>query len=323
MSWLQSSLALCCVTTALAAQDLPAAPGTLLDIDNGRRLHLLCAGQGGPTVVLEAGASAFAIDWTLVQKEIAKSHRVCSYDRAGMGWSDPLPADAIAAEYDTPDLHKLLAAAKEAPPYVLVGASHGGMLIRHYLSAYPSEVAGLVFVDSATEDRLFSMIRGEAFLIAEMTSDQIRETLPPSTVRIPKRAVQKGPPFDALPPELYQQRLMLDQRLIAATPATLTPEAIFRIRDYERGLLARLLASRRSGLPFGDRPTVVLARGAERDAEREAVQVALSKLSSNSRYSLVEGAGHEIHLFNATAVITAIHDVATSARLHSRLPSRQ
>jgi pimeloyl-ACP methyl ester carboxylesterase len=305
-----------------AQQDLPPAAGKLYDIGNGRRLHLLCSGQGSPTVVLEAGASSFAIDWTLVQTEIAKSHRVCSYDRAGMGWSDALPADAVAATRDTPDLHALLTAAKEPAPYVLVGASHGGMLIRHYLAAYPSEVAGLVFVDSSTEDRLFSMVRGEAFLIANMTADQLREGLPPWPVRIPRRAVHKGAPFDKLPAELYQQRLLLDARLIAAMPETITPEAIFRVRDAERELLAKLLASRQSGSPFGDRPTVVLTRGAERDAQREAAHVALSKLSTNSRYNLIEGAGHEIHLFDPPAVITAINDVVAAVASKARLARR-
>lgn len=115
----------------------------MVDI-GGRRLHLLCSGQGAPTVILEAGASSFAVDWTLVQREVAKSHRVCSYDRAGMGWSDPLPADAIATE--TADLHAVLTAAKERGPYVLVGASRGGLLIRNYLAQHPADVVGLVFV---------------------------------------------------------------------------------------------------------------------------------------------------------------------------------
>jgi len=323
MSLLRSSFIVSSLAASLSAQaTLPAPPGKLVDIDNGRRLHLLCSGQGAPTVLLEAGASAFAIDWTIVQNELQKSHRVCSYDRAGMGWSDPLPTDAIAAERDTPDLHALLTAAKESAPFVLVGASHGGLLIRHYLAQYPAEVTGLVFVDPSTEDRLFSMVRGEAFLIAEMTPDQIREGGPPSTVRVPKRPVQKGAPFDKLPPELYQQRLAADERLVASQPSTLTPEAIFRLRDRERARLAGLLASRKAGTPFGDRPTVVLSRGDERDQGREGSHAAVAKLSTNSRHTVIVGSGHEIHLFQPPAVIQAINDVLESVARKTPLTPR-
>jgi pimeloyl-ACP methyl ester carboxylesterase len=308
MMWLRSSLVVL-FTAALSAQSgLPPPPGQLFDIGDGRRLHWLCSGLGSPTVILEAGASAFAIDWTLVQREVAKSHRVCSYDRAGMGWSDPLPAEAIAAERDTPDLHALLGAAKETPPYLLVGASNGGLQIRHYLAQFPAEVAGLVFVDPATEDRLFSMVRGEVFTIAEMTSDQVREGSPPWPVRIPKRPVQKGAPFDKLPPQVYQQRLLLDERLIASQPETLTPEQIFRVRDAERAALARLLAQRKTGTPFGDRPTVVLSRGSERDTDREKSHADLAKLSTNGRHRVVPNAGHELHLFDPPSVIQAINE---------------
>jgi len=318
MSLLRSSVLACCFAAALAAQqELPPAPGKLFDIGGGRQLHLLCSGQGSPAVVLEAGASAFAIDWTIVQSELAKSHRVCSYDRAGSGWSDPLPADVLAT--DTADLHALLSAAKEPPPYLLVGASRGGLLIRNYLAAYPTDVAGFVFVDPATEDRLFGMVGGTAIAIAEMTPEQMRSTLPAVTVRIPRRLVQMGAPFDRLPPELYKQRLLLDERLIASTPATLTPEQIGRYQEQERAMLAALLATRKTGTPFGDRPTIVLSRGDERNAEREDVHAQLAKLSTNSRHTVIGGAGHEIHLFHPRAVINAVNDVLEAIAKKSQL----
>ncbi|HJU41409.1 MAG TPA: alpha/beta hydrolase [Vicinamibacterales bacterium] len=302
------SLLISCVFAGVAsAQTLPAAPGALVDIGNGRRLHLLCSGQGAPTIILEAGASSFAIDWTLVQRELAKSNRVCSYDRAGMGWSDPLPTDALATE--AADLRSLLAAAKVPGPYVLVGASRGGLLIRDYLARYPADVIGLVFIDPGTEDRLWSMVGGRAFLIAEMTSDQIRSSLPPKPVPVPRRPVQKGAPFDKLPPELYEQRLLLDERLIAAQPETVTPEQIFLFQDHERQRFASLLASRKAGTPFGDRPTIVLSRGTDRDGGREASHAAVAKLSTRSRHRVIEGAGHEIHLFEPPAVVSAIREV--------------
>lgn len=318
MSLLRSSFLACCLTATLAAQpDLPPAPGKLFDIGAGRRLHMLCGGEGSPSILFEVGAAAFSIDYTLVQYQLQKSHRVCVYDRAGSGWSDPLPGDALAT--DARDLHALLAAAREPAPYVLVGASRGGLLIRGYLAAYPDEVAGLVFIDPASEDRLFGMVNGQAIAIAEMTAEQMRSTLPGRTVRIPRRPVQKGAPFDALPPELYQQRLILDERLIAALPETLTPGQLGRIQEHERQFLAALLATRKAGTPFGNRPTIVLSRGDERNKEREDVHKALANLSTNSRHTVVSSSGHEIHLFQPRAVIAAVNDVLEAIAKKSQL----
>jgi pimeloyl-ACP methyl ester carboxylesterase len=294
-------------TTALAAQDLPPPPGKLFDVDHGRRLHLLCSGAGSPTVVIEAGASAFAIDFTLVQRELQKSSRVCSYDRAGSGWSDVF--SPFAPGKYAQHLHALLTAAKEPGPYVLVGASRGGLLIRGYLAAYPSDVAGLVFIDPATEDRMWGMVGGQAVAIAEMTPEQMRSTLPSQPVRIPRRPVQKGAPFDLLPPELYQQRLLIDERLIASVPETATPEQLGAYQEGERALLASLLATRKAGTPFGDRPTVVLSRGTDRNADREESHAAVAKLSTRSQHRVIAGAGHEIHLFDPPAVTAAIREV--------------
>ena len=291
----------------LAAQDLPPAPGKLFDVGNGRRMHLLCSGSGSPSIIIEPGASAFAIDFTLVQRELQKTHRVCSYDRAGSGWSDPLPP--FTPPKDAADLHALLQAAKEPPPYVLVGASRGGLLIRGYLNAYPSEVAGLVFIDPATEDRLFAMVGGRPMAIAEMTAEQMKSTIPNRPVRVPKRAVQAGPPFDLLPAELYKQRLLLDERLIALLPETLTPEQLLAYQESERVFLSSLLATREAGQPFGHRPTIVLSRGTDRNQGREDSQRRIAGLSKNSRFSVVSGSGHEIHLFHPRAVINAITDV--------------
>jgi pimeloyl-ACP methyl ester carboxylesterase len=304
---LRSSLLVCCFTAALAAQNLPPAPGKLFDVGQGRRLHLICGGDGSPTIVFEAGLPGFAIDFTLVQRELQKTNRVCTYDRAGSGWSDPLPANALPDEAN--DLHALLAAAREKAPFVLVGASRGGLLIRDYLAKYPDEVAGLVFMDPATEDRMFAVVGKQSIAIAEMTAEQMRSTIPARTVRIPRRPVQQGAPFDALPPELYKQRLLLEERWIAALPQTLTPEQLGRIQERERVFLASLLATRKAGLPFGKRPTIVMSSGNNPNPLRDAAHKALASLSSNSRRMVIAGAGHEIHLFQPRAVVNAINDV--------------
>ena len=299
--------------------ELPPAPGRLIDV-GGRRLHLLCSGKGSPTVILEAGASSFAIDWTLVQRDVANGSRTCSYDRAGMGWSDPVSPATRASS--TVDLHTLLDKAGERGPYVLVGASRGGLLVRSYLESYPADVAGLVFVDPSTEDRLFTMIDGKAIAIAEVTAEQLRTTFPRQTIAVPRRRPQTGAPFDRLPAELYRVRVRLDERLIASAPDSVSAEIVGASQESERAFLARLLATRKVQFPLGTRPTVVLTRGDERNEGREASHAALARLSSNSRHSIVAGSGHEIHLFEPPAVITAIGDVVRAVRAHSTLPAR-
>ena len=116
---------------------------------NGHGMRIDCRGTGSPTIVLEAGGGNDGLIWGGVQPVLAKTTRVCSYDRAGYGGSQALPpprdADHIAVE-----LHGLLTAAKVDQPIVLIGHSHGGIYIRDYATRYPDAIAGLVFVDSST-----------------------------------------------------------------------------------------------------------------------------------------------------------------------------
>src|SRR5260370_13173632 len=125
-------------------------PGQLVDI-GGHRLHLWCVGIGYPVVVMDAGLGGSSLDWSRVQPQVAKSTRVCSYDRAGMGWSDagtrPRTGMRIAGE-----LHALLRAANVPGPYGLLGHSSGGLHVRLFSSTYPEDVAGMVLVDAAHED---------------------------------------------------------------------------------------------------------------------------------------------------------------------------
>ncbi len=122
-------------------------PGRLVNV-GGSRMHIDCTGEGSPTVVLESGLGDSYVSWRKVQPQIAKFTRVCSYDRAGLGYSDassqPRTSRIIASE-----LHALLQAAGIAPPYVLVGHSMGGYDVRLYASLYRSEVTGMVLVDAS------------------------------------------------------------------------------------------------------------------------------------------------------------------------------
>src|SRR5205085_1933646 len=117
---------------------------------HGRKMHLICMGQGQPAVVLDSGLSGSALDWSRVQPVVASFTQVCAYDRAGCGWSDPGPRPRTSQQI-VDDLHALLQAAGIEPPYVLVGHSCGGLNVRVYAHRYPDEVAGLVLVDAAHE----------------------------------------------------------------------------------------------------------------------------------------------------------------------------
>ena len=120
-------------------------PGKMVDV-GGYRLHLNCTGSGSPTVVIESGLGDSSATWGWVQPEVAKTTRVCTYDRAGMGWSETSPQPRTAREF-AKELHTLLAKANEPGPYVLVGHSLGGYTVRVYAHDYPAEVVGVVFVD--------------------------------------------------------------------------------------------------------------------------------------------------------------------------------
>jgi pimeloyl-ACP methyl ester carboxylesterase len=139
------------------------APGELIDA-GGFRLHLYCLGEqqpGAATVILENGLGGTSAAWARVQPEIAKSARVCAYDRAGTGWSDPSPAPRDAQSM-AGELHSLLRAAGIPGPYVLVGWSFGGLVSRVFGGQYPDEVAGLVLLDSSHPDQWNSSAAGKA-----------------------------------------------------------------------------------------------------------------------------------------------------------------
>jgi pimeloyl-ACP methyl ester carboxylesterase len=122
-------------------------PGELVDV-GGHSLHINCVGEGSPTVILESGSGATSVDWANIQPEVADTTRVCAYDRAGSGWSEPGPGPGdpqqIAAE-----LHTLLGNAGIDGPYILVGHSFGGLYVLMYADLYPNEVEGMVLVDSS------------------------------------------------------------------------------------------------------------------------------------------------------------------------------
>ena len=150
------------VATGLDQHAYPA-PGQMIDV-GGYKLHLYCTGanvKGSPTVILETGLGSISSAWARVQPEVAKATRVCSYDRAGMGWSDPgsTPRDA---QHIAQELHTLLHNANILGPYVLVGWSYGGLYVREYAGQYRDEVTGLILLDSSHPDQWASTPEGQA-----------------------------------------------------------------------------------------------------------------------------------------------------------------
>ena len=122
-------------------------PGQLVDV-GGYKMHINCTGQGTPAVILDSGLGDSYISWRQVQPQIAQFTRVCSYDRAGLGYSDASPCPRIGKDI-AEELHTLLHNADVSSPYVLVGHSMGGFDVRLYASLYHNEVAGMVLVDSS------------------------------------------------------------------------------------------------------------------------------------------------------------------------------
>ena len=116
---------------------------------NGHLMHLNCTGVGVPTVVAEAGSGEDSLTWSLVQSALAKDIRFCSYDRAGLGWSEPQPGLRDARSISE-QLHSLLVASEVRGPLILLGHSLGGIFIRAYAEQYPDQIIGFIFMDAAT-----------------------------------------------------------------------------------------------------------------------------------------------------------------------------
>lgn len=136
----------CSITINVNAKD-KSYPGELINIGT-HHLHINCTGQGSPTVVIDSGLGGFSLEWHQIQNNLSKHVRICSYDRAGYGWSELGPRPRTTARI-TRELHTLLSEAKVPGPYLLVGHSFGGYNIRYFASEYPDLVAGMVLIDAS------------------------------------------------------------------------------------------------------------------------------------------------------------------------------
>jgi pimeloyl-ACP methyl ester carboxylesterase len=306
-------------------------PGRLVDLA-GTHFHVVETGRGRPAVILEAALGGSAIGWSLVQPEAARLTRVCSYDRAGFGWSDPGPmprtAGRIAAE-----LRELLRLAGVDPPFVLVGHSFGGLVIRIFARRHPAEVAGLLFVDSAhPEDwatpapkeqvkierglRMCRVGRYAAYTGVTRAIGAVPGLGIAGLVRVAVRLMNRGriPKEDAgvlapvwkLPPDARRQLGRIWSR-----PAFF--EALASQLDSMRTSAAEAIEASREG--FGDLPLITISQ-TDPGEHRLRQEAALAALSSRGRHRIAKSSGHWIPIEEPQIVIDSIRDL-----LSPRLPA--
>ena len=296
------------------------AVGELIDV-GGHRLHVIRSGDG-PTVVFENGPGGMALDWTLVQNQLVDQVTTVAYDRAGMGWSEvgPRPRDVATI---VEELHTALAASESPAPYVLVGHSYGGLIVRAYAYTYPDEVAGLVLVDAAHEDQFDIYPAAYA-----AKADNLAKTM--GRLRGVYRAVTGSgipalfagsfpdPVADRLPTEAATARRAVT--LMDSSHATTATDEMVALADS-------LDHVRRIRAPLGDLPVVVIRHGrtmgpeagvpAGLEDEVEAawgrMQDDLTTISTDSRLVVADGSGHDIHLERPELVTDAIRDVVARA----------
>ena len=294
-------------------------PGQMVDV-GGYRLHINCQGEGSPTVVIEAGGGDSSLSWDQVRQEVAKFTRVCTYDRAGMGWSERSPKSRTAQNV-VEELHSLLTNTGIEGPYVLVGHSIGGLYVRLYAHEYPDEVVGMVLVDASHEEQ--NLRFPEAY---RQAGDESRQQLV-SGSRLAKLLNSIGPL--ALSPENYSS-----QSLPPLPQATLEPYKAIILFDttYFETVAEEYASAEESAAQvraaqittLGDIPLVVLTRGLSTDpdllglSDEEAqqgeavwdeLQAELAALSSNGKQVIAEESGHQVQLDQPELVIDAIRQV--------------
>ncbi len=286
-------------------------PGKLVDV-GGYKLHINCIGEGSPTVVMDYGLGGLSLTWSFVQTEVSKFTRVCTYDRAGYGWSDSSPEPRTSKQM-VEELHTLLNNAGIKSPYILVGHSLGGLNVRLYASQYPDEVVGVVLVDAVPTD-VYSRLSPEfqnsmarirrGFRSLSMISrlGLLRLLLQMMRTKIAPDFVKKFP--------LEIQQVILAQFL----PKT------FDTAIAENLLMESSAIAVSSTKLVKDLPLVVLSHGINMfddqsvkaslaDQTWEELQAEIVNFSSKSSLIIAQNSGHNIHIEQPQLVIDSIRKV--------------
>ena len=261
-------------------------PGQLVEV-GGHQLHINCTGTGSPTVVIEAGLGDWSTSWAgYVQPEVAKTTRVCTYDRAGLGWSDASPLPSDAAQF-AKELHSLLQEANVPGPYVMVGHSLGGLIVRVFAHDYASEVAGVVLVDSMNPKQVTESLSNSLARRFSFQSVLARLGVARLLVKLPAIAPSVGPNLEAYYP-LYIR------------PGSLKTTA----KEYKA--LPASGAEAAAVTSFGDLPLIVLTAKLNDNPGWPEWQNELLQLSSNSQHLFAENSGHAIQFDQPDAAVSAI-----------------
>jgi pimeloyl-ACP methyl ester carboxylesterase len=286
-------------------------PGQLIDV-GGHRLHLSCTGSGTPTVVLEPGAGGISSSLGWIAPAVARDTRVCVYDRAGRGWSEPADTAQDGARIAT-DLHTLLQRGHVPGPYVLAGHSFGGLYVLTFAARYPDEVAGMVLVDSTAPAAAANPGTASPGHGGSSNGMSRVSALVSASARLGLARLYAQFDFGSLPP-----RSRDEVRASVATASTLRST----IDEYVQATASTEQAAALGG--FADKPLIVLTAGSGHDAAWSAAQNRMATLSTNSVHRVIAGAAHEDLIGNeedAAATTQAILDVVASVRSQSRLVS--
>ena len=267
-------------------------PGSLVEL-NGRKVHVLCAGEGSPTVILEAGLPASSLTWMSVFPEIAELTQVCAYDRPGYGWSQPTTSPRTA-ETIVQELRVLLQSTGIQPPYILVGHSFGGLLMQLYATRFPNEFTGMVLVDSSHPDQAHRTLDLQEI---DTISFAMKTLGPIGIVRLLF-------PVPAGNPESRDVSVREQERELLMTSRTLRTAT----REMS-GLRESLRQVTESTVGLGSKPLVVLSEGRRRAESWQALQEDLSRMSTNSEWQVVDGAGHFVQHDQPDVVVDAVRRV--------------
>lgn len=303
------------------------AQKSLVDIGDGRRMNVVCIGEGSPVVVFEYGLGAHILRWQKVQALVSATTRACFYDRAGYGYSDPSRRPRTADNI-VEDLHALLSRIGVVDPVVLVGQSIGGLYATLFADRYPSEVAGLVLVDPSFAGQEVYPASAELRRDQAEFAGEEREAKRCAALARHGKLSEADPHgcFALLPGRTrYEIDYLLDQLCKPFRYESRISEAkAFREgTDYSEDSLEE----RRAERSFGSMPVIVLTRGlgpvaegvnSEETKRDEARWLdghkRLAARSSRGESIIVAGAGHEIELENPEAVDAAILKVVAEVR---------